>query len=429
MARDKISKRVVDAFEWREPGPKQQFLWDTALRGFGVYALSSGQKVYVCQFRRHGQSQRVKIGAHGPVTAEQARVEALKILGAVAAGEDPAGDKREQREARTVSAIANEFLTEHVEALRKPKTALEYRRIIDSYIRPVIGKILMRELKRADVAALRAGLKGTPTTANRALAVLSSMWAYASKIGDVGEGENPVVGIERYRENARERYLTTDELVRLGDALRLAEGDGLSFEIDPAKPGSKHAPKPENRRVKIDPFAIGALRLLLLTGARVGEILGAQWSQVDWERGILFLPDSKTGKKPVYLSAAALAVLAELPRMEKNPHVIAGARDGEPRSDLKKPWAAVSKAAGLEGVRLHDLRHSFASVGAGASLGLPIIGKLLGHSQPQTTNRYAHLDADPMRRAADAIGSTIAAALDGKPSAEVTPLRKGRARR
>ena len=145
---------------------------------------------------------------------------------------------------------------------------------------------------------------------------------------------------------------------------------------------------------------------------------------MDFERGILFLQDSKTGKKPVYLSAAALAILAALPRVGGNPHIIAGAKDGAPRSDLKKPWAAVTKAAGLEGVRLHDLRHSFASIGAGASMGLPIIGKLLGHTQAATTARYAHLDADPMRRAVDTIGATITAAMDGKKGGDVVPLGK-----
>jgi integrase len=131
----------------------------------------------------------------------------------------------------------------------------------------------------------------------------------------------------------------------------------------------------------------------------------------------MFLPDSKTGKKPIYLSAAALAILSGLPRIEGNPFIIAGTKDGAPRADLKKPWAAVTKAAGLDGVRIHDLRHSFASVGAGASLGLPIIGKLLGHSQASTTQRYAHLAADPMRRAVETIGATIAAAMERKPGA------------
>ena len=197
---------------------------------------------------------------------------------------------------------------------------------------------------------------------------------------------------------------------------------GLPYAVDETKPRRKHAPKAENRRVRLDPFAVAAIRLLILTGARLREILDAQWSQVDLERGVIFLADSKTGKKPIYLSAAAQAVLAALPRIEGNPHIIAGAKDGAPRADLKKPWAAVCRAAGLEGVRLHDLRHSFASFGAGASLGLPIIGKLLGHSQPATTHRYAHLDADPLRRAVDTIGATISAAMEGKKGAEVVAL-------
>jgi integrase len=188
-------------------------------------------------------------------------------------------------------------------------------------------------------------------------------------------------------------------------------------------PKAKHAPKAENRRVKLDPFAVAAIRLLILTGARLREILHAKWENVDFERSILFLPDSKTGRKPVYLSAAALDVLSSLPRIAGNPHIIAGAKDGAPRADLKKPWAALRRVAGLEGVRIHDLRHSFASVGAGASLGLPIIGKLLGHTQAATTHRYAHLDADPMRRAAETIGATISAAMNRKPSADVVPLK------
>jgi integrase len=208
--------------------------------------------------------------------------------------------------------------------------------------------------------------------------------------------------------------LTSEELARLGDALREGDTIGLTYSIDETKPSAKHAPKASNRRTKLDPFAVAAIRLLILTGARLREILDAQWSQLDLERGILFLADSKTGKKPLYLSAAAQAVLAAIPRVESNPHIIAGSREGAPRADLNKPWRAVKRASNLEGVRIHDLRHSFASFGAGAALGLPIIGKLLGHSQAATTHRYAHLDADPLRRAAETIGATISAAMDGR---------------
>jgi len=213
-------------------------------------------------------------------------------------------------------------------------------------------------------------------------------------------------------------------LARLGAALNEGETIGLPYEVDEEKPAAKHAPKPDKRRTKLDPFAVVAVRLLILTGARLREILDAQWQHVDLERGVIFLPDSKTGRKPVYLSAAAQAVLASLPRVHGNPHIIAGEREGAPRADLKKPWAAVCKAAGLDGVRLHDLRHSFASIGAGASMGLPVIGKLLGHSQAATTHRYAHLDADPLRRAVETIGATISAAMDGGKPGNVVALPK-----
>jgi len=196
-------------------------------------------------------------------------------------------------------------------------------------------------------------------------------------------------------------------------ALSEGESVGLPYSIDETKPNSKHAPKPDQRRTILDPFAVAAIRLLRLTGARLREILDARWDQVDLERGILFLSDSKTGRKPLYLSPAAQSVLASIARVTDNPHIIEGARASAPRSDLNRPWGIVTRAADLEGVRVHDLRHSFASFGAGASLGLPIIDKLLGHSQPATTARYAHLDADPMCRAVDTIGATISAAMAG----------------
>ncbi len=261
---------------------------------------------------------------------------------------------------------------------------------------PAIGSKRIIDVRRADVAKLHSKLAGTPYEANRALALISAVWNWAARRAEVALADNPSKGIERYPEHGRERFLTSEELARLGDTLR----------------GSK-----------LDLFAVGAIRLLILTGARLREILDAEWQHVDIERGVIFLAGSKTGRKPIYLSAAALEVLAGLPRLEGNPYLIPGEKPGQPKADLKRPWATVCKAAGLEGVRLHDLRHSFASFGAGASLGLPIIGKLLGHSQAATTHRYAHLDADPMRRAAETIGATISAKMDGK-KGSVIPLAK-----
>jgi integrase len=252
----------------------------------------------------------------------------------------------------------------------------------------------------------------TPGAANRALAVVSSIWNWAARRDEVRAEDNPAKGIERYKEQGKERFLTSEELARLGEALSVAATSGLPWDADESGPKSKHLAKEENRRTKLDPFAVAAVRLLILTGARLSEILKLQWVNVDFERGMIFLPDSKTGRKPVYLSAAALDVLAGLPRIEGNVHVIAGAKGGAPRADLKRPWESLRRAAGLDGVRIHDLRHSFASFGAGASLGLPIVGKLLGHKQAATTHRYAHLDADPLRRAVETIGATITAALN-----------------
>ena len=243
------------------------------------------------------------------------------------------------------------------------------------------------------------------------LAITASMFGFAEKRGLVPKGTNPVDGIERYRETSRERYLSTAELSRLGETLRLAETSGLPWRSDPNKPASKHLPAPENRTTLLSPETTLAFRLLLFTGARLREILHLEWRFVDLERGLIFLPDSKTGRKTLVLSTPVLEMLRKAQR--SGPFVIPGMGADRPRSDLKKPWLAIQRHAGLEGVRLHDLRHTFASVGAGASLGLPVVGKLLGHSQPATTARYAHLDADPLRRATNLIGDALSAAMLG----------------
>jgi integrase len=227
----------------------------------------------------------------------------------------------------------------------------------------------------------------------------------------VPDERNPVRRIDKFAEHRRERFLTTQELERLGAATEEAETTGLPWEVDQIGPNAKHNANPENEFTKITPTAAAALRLLLFTGCRLREILYLKWEYVDLERGLLFLPESKTGRKTVVLNAPAVAVLAGLDR--NGPYVVPGDDPEKPRSDLKRPWAAIAKRAGLEGVRLHDLRHTYASFGAGSGLGLPIIGKLLGHSQPATTARYAHLDNDPVRRAAETTGGRIAAALEG----------------
>jgi integrase len=404
----RISKRTVDALAC-EPGTDRTFLWDDALRGFGAVAFPTGRKAYVIQYRQNGRSRRVSLGEHGRLTPEEARSQAKILLGTVEKGADPVEERRAARAVRTFAELAAEFMRVHVRAKRKPRTVSEYQMLLDNRILPALGSKRIVEIRRSDVSRLHAKMSDTPLLANRAVAVVSSVWNWAARREEVSYDANPARFVEKNPEQRRERFLTTEELGRLGDALREGETVGIEWQIDETKPNAKHVPK--MRRTKLDPHAAAALRLLILTGARLREILHARWEWVDFERGMMHLPDSKTGRKPVYLSAAALQILADLPRVKGNLHLFPGEKEGEPRADLKKPWAAVKRAAGLEGVRLHDLRHSFASVGAGASLGLPIIGKLLGHTQAATTQRYAHLDADPMRRAANAIAATIAAAI------------------
>ena len=423
MATGRVSKRSVDALEC-PAGKDRDILWDQDLAGFGVSVFPSGGKTYIVQYRRDGRSRRVQIGKHGRLTPDEARSEAKKILGQVETGADPIAAKKLARDVPTFERVAEDFMKLHATTKRKPRTHAEYRRLLTKLILPQIGSKRVVELRRSDVAHLHTTIsKSAPISANRAVALVSVIWSWASRRDIVPTTDNPARGLERNREQGQERFLTTEELGRLGDALRLAETDGLPWEIDETNPKAKHAAKLEKRRTMADPFAVAAIRLLILTGARLNEILKAEWSRIDIERGILFLADSKTGKKPIYLSAAAQAIISVIPRIEGNPYLIVGRKKGQPRNDLKKPWAGIRKAAGLADVRIHDLRHTFASFGAGAALGLPVIGKLLGHSQPSTTARYAHLDADPMHRAVNRIGGDISAAMGGKIRDNVLQLK------
>jgi integrase len=203
------------------------------------------------------------------------------------AGSDPIAERRAAREVRTFGAAAEEFLSLHVAAKRKGRTANEYRRIMQSRVSPVLGSKRIADVHRNDVTRLHGKLADTPYEANRVLALISAVWNWAARRGGAAQA------IERYPEHGRERYLTSAELGRLGEVLRQGETTGLPYAVDEMKPGAKHAPKPLRRLRQIDPFAVAAIRLLILTGARLREILDAKWENVDFERGILFLADSK----------------------------------------------------------------------------------------------------------------------------------------
>jgi integrase len=427
MADGRITKRVVDGLK---PQAKEFAVWDSKLPGFGVRVRPTGAMSYVVVYRagsgRGAPVRRFTIANVGKATPEAARGRAKSILGAVAHGHDPAGQKATERGTLTISGLADRFMFEHVEPKRKPGTSAFYRHLLDKIIKPELGATKADKLTRAQVARLHGKLKATPFQANRVLAIIGSMYTFAGRSGIVVEGMNPARRIEQFKEHRRERFLTGQELERLGSAIRDAETRGIPWEVDEGKPKAKHLPKAKNRFTKIAPFTAAAIRLLLFTGCRLREILYLKWDHVDFERGLLFLADSKTGRKTVILNAPALAVLAGIPRLGS--YVVPGDNPEQPRADLKRPWEAVARRARLDGVRLHDLRHTYASFGAGGGLGLPIIGKLLGHTQASTTQRYAHLDADPLRRASEVIGGRIAAALEGKHGGLVVQLKGGRRR-
>jgi integrase len=351
------------------------------------------------------------LGRHGVLTPDEARAHAKTILGAVAAGQDPAKERSQANSGMPIAQLSELFISEHAKPKRKTQTAASYASVLTNYLVPKLGRRAADQVSSAEISQLHLSLRDRPYQANRLVAVIASMYGFAARHGIVPRGVNPAHDIERFRESARERYLGIEELNRLGETLRLAETEGLPWRSDSEKPQSKHPPREENRRTVLSPEVVLAFRLLMFTGARLREILTLQWSHIDFDRGLINLPDSKTGRKTIVMSTATIDLLRD--RERRDAFVIPGLDADRSRSDLKKPWRAIQRHAGLEGVRIHDVRHTFASIGAGASLGLPIVGKLLGHSQPATTARYAHLDADPLRRASNVIGSLLQAALAG----------------
>lgn len=381
----RLTKRVIENAVPRE---RDLVLWDAEVRGFGCKITPAGRRSYFCYYRtRDGLQRRPAIGQHGPLTVQEAREIAKAWLREVAAGGDPSPARQDARRAPTVAALCERFLTEHAARRNKPGTAYNYRRMVERFVLPELGHRRVADLTRADVERLHAKLAATPYQANRVVGLVSKMLNLAERWGLRPDGTNPVRHVEKNREARRERYLAPEELARLGATLAEAERAGTEL-----------------------PVAIAAIRLLIFSGCRLSEILTLRWEHVDLARGCLRLPDSKTGAKTVYLNTAAVEVLEGLPR-EASGWVLPGAKPGAHLVNLQKPWRRIRRAAGLGDLRIHDLRHSFASVAAGLGEGLHMIGKLLGHSQAQTTHRYAHLAADPVKAASERVAGAIAAMI------------------
>lgn len=381
----KLTKRTIDALQ---PETKDFFVWDSQIAGFGVRVMPSGAKTYQAQYRKGGRTRRVSLGRHGKITVDEARRLAKDVMGQVAMGDNPAEEIAQQRRAPTVASLCDRFFKEHALERCKPTTQKEYRRALDIFIKPAIGSFKVIDVERKDIAALHHKYRHIPYQANRTLQVLSKMFNMAEIWGLRPDGSNPCRHVPKYREVKRERFLSQHELQRLGQTLSEVEGDGSESV-----------------------FVVAAFRLLILTGCRLKEIQTLQWAFIT-DAG-MELPDTKTGARRIPLPAAARAVLSALPRTPGNPYVIEGKLEDSHITDLQHPWQRIRERAGIPDVRIHDLRHTYASNAVSSGMPIQMVGRLLGHTQIQTTMRYAHLADDPVRRAAEENAERLNAFVGG----------------
>ena len=382
MAERLTDKRVR---ELEAPAKGQRRIKDTEVTGFGVVVRANGSRSYILDYTYEGRERRKTIGQFGTWKTAPAREEARGLRKMVDRGQDPLAAQDERRKAETVNALADLYERDH---LPDKRDAAKDREMLNKYVRPKLGKSKVVDLKRSDIRKVHRDItdEGKPTRANRVLALLSKMFTMAVQDYQM-RSDNPCKGLPRNEENRRERYLSQEEIGRLFDVL--AE--------------YKH-----QRTANV-------IRMLVLTGARKSEVLTMRWKDVDLAEGVWIKPSSATKQKKSHripLSAPALQLLSELEaqRAEGDTYVFPGTRAGEPMKSIKNAWSTIRERAGLDDVRPHDLRHSFASLLIGRGASLALVGRLLGHSTPQTTARYAHLADEPLREAVDTVGAAVTGA-------------------
>ena len=380
-SRLKLTKRTVDALTVSDG---DGLFWDRDLAGFGVRVHATGRKVYVVQSRGPSGLKRVTIACHGDISTAEARKRASVTIDRIKRGQDA-----RPRSTRTVIDLAEQFMRVHVKVRCNASTFSQYRRVLDYHVLPTFGEMALTEVDRRDISSLQHRLRHTPVAANQVVKLLSTMFSLAEAWELIPAGNNPCRSLRLYRARPNERFLTPEEFRRVGHALSKAEADGSVWRP-----------------------AIAAIRLLLFTGCRVSEILTLRWDDVDYTSRELRLRDAKTGPRMVPLTRPVAAVLNSIERVPGHPWVIAGQKPGVPLSNLKYYWYSIRAQAGTHDVRLHDLRHSYASRALALGENLPTIGKLLGHKKVATTARYAHLMRDAAKAAAARVGDSIGAHFD-----------------
>jgi integrase len=382
--------------------------FDDRQPGFGLRITPTGTKVFIAQARVAGRKRKVPIGRHPDMTVAQAREEALQVLADMRRGTDPAVERKARIKAAaagemTISRLADKWMADYVRPKLKPRTVFDYERLLAQHILPALGHLSVAGIERDDVTRLHVAMAKTPRRANYTISTVRALVNFGIDLGLRPPGSNPARRIKMYRERLRERFLTEEEIGKAADAIEQAERDG-----------------------KIGPHGAAGLRLALFTGARSGEITAIEWKHIDWDRRLIRLPDSKTNEpRTIHLSDAAVEVLKTLPRVGR--FVVAGALPDEPYKNLGRAWIVARAYAGLEDCRLHDLRHSYASLAAGRGVSLQMIGKLLGHKVAATTARYSHLARDAVAAVNDDLGAAMSAAIEkGRAPAafNVTQLRR-----